>query len=136
MADERTVLIDLDDTDLTVANPEEDIRGRPVIDRNGQEVGEVDGLMIDEDEQRVRFLEVGSGGVLGLGKKTRLIPVNAIESVDEAIRVDTTVQDVVDSPVYDPELMQEPSYLDFYDHYGVPPHWARGYLPPMWPPHA
>ena len=115
-------LIDLDDTDLTVANPEEDIRGRKVIDKNKNEIGDVDGLLIDEGERRVRFVQVGSGGFLGLGKKARLIPVRAITEVDEAtVLVDTTRQQVFDSPAYDPALVEAPHYVAVYNYYGFPP---------------
>jgi len=133
-ANEQGVLIDLDDTELMVASPEQDVRGRPVVDRHGDEVGEVDGLMIDEEERRVRFLQVGSGGVLGLGKKTRLIPVDAVTAVDDAVHVDTTVSAIAGGPEYDPDLVEAPPFEDYYNYYGVRPFWATGYLPPVWPP--
>ena len=50
--------------------PEADIRGRTVIDSDGAEVGTVDDLLIDEEEDRVRFLRIGSGGILGMGRRT------------------------------------------------------------------
>lgn len=135
MAGEATALIDLDDTDLTVADPAEDVRGGRVIDRNDNEAGEIDGLLIDEEERRVRFLEVGSGGFLGLGKKTRLIPVNAVTRVEgDDVHVDTTLDEISQSPAYDPDLKEKPQYGGYYAHYGVPPHGAPGYTFPVWPP--
>lgn len=106
MTAEDHVLLDIDDTDLMVASPEEDVRGKPVIDKEGNEVGEVDGLLIDEEECHVRFLQVGSGGILGLGKKTRLIPANAVVDVGDAVHVDTTVSTIAGSPSYDPDLQE------------------------------
>ena len=50
-------LVRLDDVGLTLADPADDLRGRTVMDLNGDEVGKVDGLLIDEDEQRVSSLE-------------------------------------------------------------------------------
>lgn len=135
MAGEATAMIDLDDTDLTVADPAEDVRGRRVVDRNGNAAGDIDGLLIDEAERHVRFLEVGSGGFLGLGKKTRLIPVNAVTSVeDDEVHVDTTLDDIAKSPAYDPDLMTMPRFGDYYAHYGMAPHWAPGYAYPVWYP--
>lgn len=135
MAGDATALIDLEETDLTVADPAEDVRGRRVVDRNGKEAGDVDGLLIDEEERRVRFLQVGSGGFLGLGKKTRLIPVNAVTRVaEDDVHVDTTLDDIAMSPAYDPDLTTLPRFGDYYDHYGLPPYWAPGYVAPVWRP--
>ena len=76
-------LIKLGDTDLTVASPDEDIRGRSVIDSAGKKIGEVSALIIDDTEARVRFMQVATGGFLGIGDKHFLIPVDAITSIDK-----------------------------------------------------
>ena len=128
----RPVLIDLDDTDLIVTDPQEDVRGQTVIDAAGDEIGKVDGLLIDEEQHRVRFLQVGSGGFLGLAKKSRLIPVEAVTSVRADVHVDATRQTIASSPVYDPELV-EPRLEDYYAHYGFPPFWGLGPMPPVTP---
>lgn len=124
-------LVDLDETDLVLADPAEDLRGERVVDRHGQEIGEVDGLLVDETERRVRFLAVGSGGFLGLGKKTRLIPSNALVSVGDVVEVDTTRDVVAGSPDYDPELETAPDFGRYYDFYGLPAFWGFGYVHPM-----
>lgn len=135
MTDDNHALIDLDDSGLTVTDPAEDLRDRDVIDREGEEIGGVDGLLIDETERRVRFLQVGSGGFLGLGRKSRLIPVDAITSIeDDAVQVDTTRADVAGGPSYDPELAQVPDYLEHYEYYGMTAFWTPGYVYPALPP--
>ena len=58
----RATLIRLSDTELTVADRADDIRGLDVLDISGEELGEVDDLLIDNAERKVRFLEVASGG--------------------------------------------------------------------------
>ncbi|MCH7230768.1 PRC-barrel domain-containing protein [Glycomyces sp. L485] len=137
MADETATLVRLGDTDLTLANEVDDVRGRTVIDRNGDETGEVDGLVIDQAERKVRFLEVSSGGFLGMGKKQVLIPVDTVTRVDEEhVYVDKDRAHVASGPVYDPELTPEPErpYLeDVYGHYGLMPHWGSGYIYPGYP---
>ena len=70
-------LVRLSDSKLTVANRAEDIRGREVLDKNGGNLGKVDDLMIDDVEHKVRFLQVESGGFLGLGRPWFLIPLAA-----------------------------------------------------------
>lgn len=125
-------LIRLDDTALILAEPADDLRGRKVVDRNGDEVGSVDGLIIDEKERRARFLEVGSGGFLGLGEKKQLIPVDAITRVDEeVVHISTERTHVAGAPVYDPEVVPERRYYeDLYGYYEYPPFWAPGYMYP------
>lgn len=78
-----TPLVSLKSGDVDLADPNEDIRGRRVVDREGQEVGKVDDLFVDPTERRARFMAVKSGDVLGLGGKTYLVPVDVIQSVDE-----------------------------------------------------
>ena len=45
----------LGDHAKTVSNSDEDIRGRMVKDKDGQDVGRIEGLLIDDAEQEVRF---------------------------------------------------------------------------------
>src|SRR5664279_762346 len=71
-------LVRLRDTDQTVSSSDEDIRGRMAKDKDGHDLGTIEGLLVDEAEQKVRFMEVGSGGFLGLGESKSLIPVEAI----------------------------------------------------------
>jgi sporulation protein YlmC with PRC-barrel domain len=101
-------LIRLSDTELTIANPAEDIRGHTVVDRDGEDLGEVEDLMIDEPEKRVRLLEVASGGFLGLGKTKFLLPVEAITRIsDDTVYVNQTRQYIADAPHYDPDLIHQ-----------------------------
>lgn len=131
-------LVDLDDTGLELADSREDLRGFRVIDLNRDEIGQVDGLLVDEAEHRVRFLEVGSGGLLGLGRKARLIPANAITRIgQEVVHVDTTREQVAAAPKYDPAQAYAPpyeAYLAQFDYYGLPSLWSSGYVHPLLPP--
>jgi len=70
---ENSILIRLSDTDFDVPD-EHDIRGRTVIDQNGNEIGKIDDLLMDPQSRRVRFLQVTSGGFLGIGGKMLLYP--------------------------------------------------------------
>ena len=86
---QQPVLVNLDDTDLTIADPSEDICGYKVSARDGDDIGKVEGLMIDGNDRKVRFLEVGAGGFLGIGERKFLIPVDAISRVeDDQVYVD------------------------------------------------
>ena len=135
MADSGTATLrKLGDTALTVADPNEDVRGRKVIDRFGEELGTVDDLMIDDREQKVRFLRVASGGFLGIGESHFMLPVEAITSItDDEVRVDQTRERIAGAPRYDPDLADAGYWGGLYGYYGYPPYWAPGYVYPPYP---
>ena len=129
-------LVRMADTNLTLADPAADVRGRTVVDRDGAEVGTVDDLVIDEQDRHVRLLQVGSGGFLGFGEQKVLVPVDAVTSVDDQVHVDTEREHVASAPVYDPDLtLQEDDVAGLYDYYGVLPYWHTGYRLPGFPFH-
>ena len=65
----NTELAKLSETDLILADSTEDIRGRKVVDSNGEDMGHVGALFIDRDERKVRLLEIRAGGFLGIGDR-------------------------------------------------------------------
>lgn len=138
-SDQNPVLVRLSDTDLVLAGDAEDVRGRDVVDRNGEEVGEVDDLVIDPDERQVRFLQVGAGGFLGIGEDKRLVPVDAVTRIDDdKVHLDKDRTHVADGPGYDPDLVREQPktyYEDLYGYYGYAPFWTPGYVYPGVSPH-
>ncbi len=98
----------LRDMGETVATSDEDIRGRMVKDKDGRDLGTIDGLLVDAGAGEVRFMEVASGGVLGLGETKSLIPVEAItEITDREVHISHTREHVAGAPPYDPKLAAE-----------------------------
>ncbi len=125
----------LSDSGLTVTTPAEDVRGRKVLDREGEEIGTVDDLMIDDEVRKVRFLRVASGGFLGLGETKFLIPVDAITRIElDEVHIDKAREHVIRGPAYDPDLSQQQEYWDgVYGYYGYTPYWGTGYMYPAYP---
>jgi sporulation protein YlmC with PRC-barrel domain len=131
----RPTLIKLGDTDRNIADPDEDVRGRVVIDVNGEELGKVADLLVDDSASQVRFLLVEHGGILGIGATETFIPVDAItEITPDSVWVDRDMRTVAGAPQYDPEIGTETEfYQDVYGYYGVAPFWTPGYMPPPFP---
>lgn len=125
----------LSQSNLTVRDLAEDIRERAVVDRDGEEVGTIQDLLIDTDERRVRFLKVGAGGFLGIGEKTYLVPVDAVTRIEhEGVHIDHDRNHVADGPPYQPDLALTPDYVgDIYGYYGYAPYWGAGYAYPPYP---
>jgi sporulation protein YlmC with PRC-barrel domain len=133
----NTTLLRLSDTDLTVSNQDEDIRGKKVVDMSGDDLGEVSDLLVDEGSVKVRFMEVASGGFLGIGQSKVIIPVDAITRISEdEVRIAKEREVVASSPRYDPDLVPENYWHDVYSYYGYSPYWMGGYVYPSFPYYA
>src|SRR3954447_10064683 len=121
-------LVKLSRSEFEISNVDEDVRGRRVITLAGDPIGSVDDLLVDEEEKVVRFLEVGTGGFLGLGGGKSLIPIEAVSDVDQNhVFVDLTFEHIAAAPLHNPHVVQTGSYLnDIYEHYGYQPPWTPG----------
>lgn len=138
MASRKTTsLVKLSDSDQVLADPAEDVRGHRVYDRDGEDLGKVDDLLIDTDEHKVRMLRVEHGGILGIGATAVFIPVDAVTGItDDTVHVGEPRDRVASAPEYDPEVIDEPEYYrSLYGYYGYAPYWGAGYTYPGFPPY-
>jgi sporulation protein YlmC with PRC-barrel domain len=125
------MLIRLSNTNLQVADPAQDVSGYRVVDKDGQEVGEVADLILDRDERKVRFLEVAAGDLFGMGPGKSLIPLEAITRISgQVVSIDQTHQHVAAAPRYHPDLMVQDDVGHLYRHYGLLPYWQPSYVYP------
>lgn len=133
------LLLGLSKEGLTVADCAEDVRGYRVSDKDGNDIGEVDELLVEDGKHVVRFLRVAAGGFLGFGEAKFLIPVDAIVSIDKSpdnmtVHVNRTREHVASGPRYDPDLINKAPHLTrVYEHYGLFPFWAPAYVPSGFP---
>ena len=132
MTDEKTTVPDdkavsvptlekLRDLGETVSTSDEDIRGRMVKDKDGRDLGTIEGLLVDAAGGKVRFVEVASGGFLGFGERKSLIPVEAITKItDHEVSISHTLEHVAGAPLYDPSLVASDAHYfsDLYPYYG------------------
>ena len=119
-------LVRLSESGLALEDLTQDVRGMDVYDEDGDQIGTVKDLYADTEERKVRFLDVGAGGFLGLGEKRFLIPVEAVSEVlrEDVVVVDQKRQKVAESPLFDADVVPQPPYQDeLYKYYG--------YLPPL-----
>jgi sporulation protein YlmC with PRC-barrel domain len=124
----QSTLVKLEDSDFVLEDRAQDLRGLVVYDRDGKEIGSVEGLYVDTEERAVRFLDVGAGGFLGVGEKHFMIPVEVVTDVDgDGVTIDQGRQKVIDSPALPTNVVPEVDYQrGVYDYYGYEyPAWAR-----------
>ncbi len=95
-----------------------------VRDKDEQEIGKIDALMVDDAEWKVRFMEIASGGFLSFGESKSFIPVEAIARMtDEDVFISHTREHVAGAPRYDQDLVlveADPGYFfGLYPYYGI-----------------
>ena len=114
---------------VQLADPATDVRDRDVYDRDGETVGTVSDVLVDPESGEVRLVEVISGGgVLGLGRKARLVPVEAVTSGDpRTVYVERRRDEILAAEEYRPAEgdEEEAQYAAAYAAYGVTPYWSR-----------
>jgi len=119
---EGYALIKLSDSDFTLEDPSHDIRGRDLYDVDGDQIGTVEDLYVDEQEGEVRFLTFSSGGFWGtsIGETYRMIPVEAItDASGERVTIDFNRPKVESAPEFDINVAPTADYQrGIYDYYG------------------
>ncbi len=78
--------------------------------------------MVDDVEQKVRFMEVATGGFLRIGESKALIPIEAITRITaDEVHISHTREHVAGARRYDPQLtlIRDTSYWSgLYPYYG------------------
>ncbi len=135
---DNVTLYTLGDHGQTIDGSANDVRGREVKDEDGNSVGKIADLLVDDLEQKVRFLVVEHGGFLGVGEKKTLLPVDTVTKINGGeVLINQSAERVAAAPGYHPDLIDDrPHHADVYRHYGCPPYWGPGYVYPypMRPP--
>ena len=123
---DNATLSTLTDFGKTVADAADDIRGRKVKDKDGNDLGKVDALLIDDRERKVRFMRVEHGGLFGFGETKSFIPVDAITGITaDDVHINHSRDHVASAPRYDPDLVNDRTYYaNIYGHYGYTPFWG------------
>ena len=118
-------LIRMGESSFVPANLEDDVRGKDVYDPEGRRLGRVEDLYVDRQEHEVRFLEVGSGGLLGIGQKRFLVPVEeVVEVAEEWVAIEPGRTEKVEGPAsFDTKVAPPPVAGDRRaDDYASPPY--------------
>jgi sporulation protein YlmC with PRC-barrel domain len=86
-----------------------DWRGRTVVDRNGQKIGKVGELYLDEETDRPAYAGVRTGL---LGRKESIVPLDGVEERDGDLVVPYDADHVRDAPSVAPDAALEPDEAD------------------------
>jgi sporulation protein YlmC with PRC-barrel domain len=110
----------------------ENVRGYDVRSIDNDHLGRVDDLIVEESTGRVRFLKVGDGGVLGIGRSHRLIPVDVVKGVSgDYVFLDISQMQFDNAPRWRP--LADPTYvIEVLRYFGTQAFWRAGYQPVDW----
>jgi hypothetical protein len=117
-----TPLVKVSRTDLALEGPLGDVRRRQVVTADDQGVGTIVDLIVDRRTKRIRFLEFQADELDGIGQHLGLIPVQAVERVDEYhVYVGCTRGVIASAPTYNPHIALVDLYVhEVYEHFGCP----------------
>jgi sporulation protein YlmC with PRC-barrel domain len=102
----RSNLTKLSELEVPLEERWQDIRNLDVYDVSDEQIGSVEDLYIDREARQPSYLIVSAGGVLGVGKKHFLIPVEEVsrDVGEERVTVTVPKDKVVNSPEFDPDV--------------------------------
>lgn len=103
--------------------------GDTVKNRQGEELGKVDEIMVDVETGRVSYVVLSHGGLLGVGDKLFAIPWEALSLSEEehAFYLDVDKETLKEAPGFDkddwPEQPTHTWLVEVYEYYGYEPWW-------------
>jgi sporulation protein YlmC with PRC-barrel domain len=94
-----------------------DWRGRTVVDRDGEKIGKLDDLYLDEETSRPEWAGISTGV---FGRRQSLVPLRDAQLVDEDVQVPFEQEQVKDAPKVEPEeTLSQEEEASLYRHYGL-----------------
>jgi uncharacterized protein (TIGR02271 family) len=94
-----------------------DWQGRTLVDRNGDKIGAIDALYVDQETDRPEWALVNTGL---FGSKVSFVPLAGATPRDEDIVVEVEAQQVKDAPKMDAnEQLSEAEEAELFRHYGI-----------------
>ena len=105
------------------------LTGDAVVDRNGQELGEIREIMLDVPTGRIAYAVLAFGGFLGMGDKLFAVPWSALtlDADHKCFILDVDRERLREAPGFDknhwPSMAQPTWASTVYRFYGVDPYW-------------
>lgn len=105
------------------------LSGDKVVNRNGENLGDIKDIMIDVENGRVAYAVLEFGGFLGLGSKLFAVPLSAmkVDTDNHQFVFDQSKETLENAPGFDKDSW--PNFADrtwgasVHSHYGVRPYW-------------
>ncbi len=89
------------------------MRGAPVVSQDGEQIGEVEEIYVDNDTGKPEWVGVSAG------RKTVLVPLEGADVQENAVSVPYDVDQVKNSPKVKGEEISQEQEQEIYAHYGL-----------------
>ena len=105
------------------------LKGDKVVNRQGEDLGKIEELMIDLDRGRIAYAVLSFGGFLGMGDKLFAIPWQAfgVDTVEKRLVLNADKELLKKAPGFDKSSwpnMADPTWgTTLYGYYGYKPYW-------------
>jgi uncharacterized protein (TIGR02271 family) len=94
-----------------------DWRGRTVVDRNGDKIGTIDDLYVDQQTDKAEWALVNTGL---FGTQSSFVPIAGASPRGEDVLVQVEAQQVKDAPKMDKDQeLTEQQEAELFSHYGI-----------------
>jgi sporulation protein YlmC with PRC-barrel domain len=104
----------------------EELKGMEVVSKDGEEYGEIEKVMIDQQSGEVQFVTFTKGGILGMGGEEIAVPLSAFEFSDDQARLTVDQSKLENVPQKTAEASDSDYLRDLETHYGLAPAWDKG----------
>jgi sporulation protein YlmC with PRC-barrel domain len=106
----------------------DDLGGAKIQNRQGEEIGSVDKVVLDSQNGQIAYVVVTSGGFWGVGGEKAVIPWKAVQLQQEqdepVLMVDVTKDQLKNAPQGDiEEITDRRQAEEIHQYYGVAPYW-------------
>jgi len=103
-----------------------DLEDATLVGSNGEGIGDIDDLVVDRSSGHIGFVTLKTGGVLGIGAETRVVPWEALTRTDEnEFRISIASNRIENAPQFDSsriaDLNNRQSNQRIYAYYQVQP---------------
>jgi len=105
------------------------LTGNKVYNAQGEDIGEIEDIMLDVPSGRIAYAVLSFGGVLGIGEKFFAIPWSALvlDATRECFVLDIDKERLKDAPGFDKShwpSMADPRWAaEIYGYYNARPYW-------------
>lgn len=105
------------------------LEANKVMNRSGDQLGEIEDIMLDVTRGRIAYAVMAAGGILGVGRKLFAVPWSALtlDTDRHCFVMDASVQRFKDAPGFDkdhwPEQADEQWHRDIHSYYNAPTYW-------------
>lgn len=105
------------------------LTGNPVVNSAGDDLGEIEDIMLDVPSGRVAYAVLSTGGFMGMGNKLFAIPWRALrlDTDNECFVLDIELDRLRDAPGFDKDhwpSMADPQWAtSIHEYYHSTPYW-------------